>query len=247
MKNKNLFIIIQARMTSTRLPKKVMLPLCDKKVLEIVIDRLNKYKKNIIIATTDDSSSKPISDLCESLDIKYYKGSTGNVLERYYLSADKYNAKDDDIIVRITSDCPLIDQSLMEKVINMFIDGNFDYVSNRINRTIPVGLDVEVFSFAVLKESYINAKEEFEKEHVTPYIYLTNKDKYKIGSCEEKEDNSKYRLTLDEELDYKAIKEVYSKFENKIDFSYEELILMLKDNNYIYEINSQVYQKSAKE
>lgn len=247
MKNRNLFIIIQARMTSTRLPKKVMLPLCKKSVLEIVMDRLGKYKKNIIIATTDDSSSEPISDLCENLDIKYFKGSTNNVLERYYLSAKKYDAKDEDIIVRITSDCPLIDQSLMEKAIDMFVQGNYDYVSNRINRTIPIGLDVEVFSFAVLKESYNNANEDFEKEHVTPYIYLSNKDKYKIGSCEEQDDNSKYRLTLDEDSDYKAIKEVYSKFGNKIEFSYEELISMLKDNEYIYEINNHVYQKNAKD
>lgn len=234
-------------MTSSRLPKKVMLPLCGKSVLEIVMDRLEKYKKNIIIATTDDSSSDPISTLCEDLDIKYFKGSTNNVLERYYLAAKKYDAKDEDIIVRITSDCPLIDQTLMEKAIDMFVQGNFDYVSNRINRTIPVGLDIEVFSFALLKESFNNAIENFEKEHVTPYIYLTNKNKYKIGSCEENEDNSKYRLTLDEDLDYKAIKEVYAKFGNKIDFSYKELISILKDNTYIYEINNQVYQKSAKD
>ena len=164
----------------------------------------------------------------KTLEIKYFTGSTNNVLERYYLSAKKYDAKDKDIIVRITSDCPLIDQSLMEKAIDMFVQGNYDYVSNRINRTIPIGLDVEVFSFAVLKESYNNANEDFEKEHVTPYIYLTNKNKYKIGSCEEKEDNSKYRLTLDEDLDYKAIKKVYSKFGNKINFSYERINFNVK-------------------
>lgn len=243
----NIYIIIQARMTSTRLPKKVMLPLCETTVLEVVINRLDKYKNSIIIATTDDESSKPISDLCEKLNIKYFKGSTSNVLERYYLAAKKFALKEDDIIVRITSDCPLIDQDIMGKSIQMYIDGNYDYVSNRLNRTIPIGLDVEVFNFSLLQESYKNAKEKFEQEHVTPYIYLTNKMKYNLGSCEEKEDNSKYRLTLDEEADYTAIKEVYKKFDNKLDFTYEELISMLKNNEYIYEINKDIYQKSAKE
>lgn len=241
----NIFIIIQARMTSTRLSKKVLLPLCGKAVLEVVIDRLTKYKDNIIIATTDDGSEKPIVELCRNLHVKYFQGTINNVLKRYYESAKKHGAKNNDIIVRVTSDCPLIDATMMEKVIDMYKTGSYDYVSNRMKRTVPVGLDVEVFNFKLLEYVYYNASEEFEKEHVTPYIYLSNKDKYKLGSCEEKEDNSDYRLTLDEEKDYLAIKEVYKKFNNSLNFNYEELIAMLKENDYIRQINLSVQQKEA--
>ena len=244
--NYNLHIIIQARMSSSRLPGKVLLPLCGKTVLEVIIDRLQKYKKNIIIATTNDGSELPIIEICERENIKYYLGSTNNVLERYYLGAQKFNANDKDIIIRVTSDCPLIDIGLLENCIKMYSSKKYDYVSNRINRTIPVGLDVEVFSFKLLKFMYENAEEDFEKEHVTPYVYLSKKNNYKLGSCEEYPDNSKYRLTLDEYDDYKAIKEVYKKFDNKVDFSYDELISLLKNNQYIFDINKSVCQKILK-
>ncbi len=244
MKN-NLFIIIQARTTSTRLPKKVMLPLCGKTVLEVVIDRLAKYKENIIIATTNNGSEDEIINLCKRLKIRYYQGSTQNVLQRYYESAKKYNANPEDIIVRVTSDCPLIDCGILDKTVNMYRNGKYDYVSNRINRTVPIGLDVEVFNFKLLETSNNMANMDYEKEHVTPYIYITRKDTYKIGSYEEDKDNSKYRLTLDEEDDYLAIKEVYRKFNNRIDFNYNELIYMLKSNPYIYEINHNVTQKQV--
>jgi spore coat polysaccharide biosynthesis protein SpsF len=239
----NLHIIIQARMTSTRLPGKVLLPLCEKTVLEVLIERLKKYKKNIIIATTNDGSEEPILEICRKENINYFKGSTNNVLKRYYFAAKKFNAKRTDLIVRITSDCPLIDVELLDKCINMINNKDFDYVSNRLNRTVPVGLDVEVFTFKILEYTYLNAKEDFEKEHVTTYMYITKKDKFKLGSCEEIDDNSKYRLTLDEFADYKAIKEVYINFDNKINFNYEKLINFLKNNPYIFDINSSVSQK----
>jgi len=238
----NLYIIIQARMTSTRLPGKVLLPLCGKTVLEVVIDRLDKYKKNIIIATTDDGTEAPIVEICKRENIKYYQGSTNNVLERYYLGAKKFNAQEKDTIVRITSDCPLIDVDLLDNCLKMYNSQKYDYVSNRLNRTIPIGLDVEVFSFKLLEHMNKNAKEDFEKEHVTTYIYISNIDNYHLGSCEELDNNSKFRLTLDEFEDYKAIKEIYRKFDNKINFNYDELIRLLKNNQYIFDINSFVYQ-----
>lgn len=241
--NCNIFVIIQARMTSSRLPKKVLLPLCGSTVLEVVINRLKHYKRNVIVATTNDGTEEPIVALCKRNNIKYFQGSTNNVLERYYFSAKNYNAKENDIIVRVTSDCPLIDSGLIDKCINMFHLGHYDYVSNRINRTIPLGLDVEVFNFKLLKYTYENATEDFEKEHVTPYIYLTKNEYFNIGSCEEEVDNSQYRLTLDELSDYKAIMEVYKKLKNKIDFNYEELLEVLEQNSYIKEINCFVSQK----
>lgn len=242
MTNSNLYIIIQARMTSTRLPGKVLLPLLDKTVLEVIIDRLYEFKENIIIATTDDGTEKPIVNLCKKINLKYFKGSVNNVLDRYYRSAKYYGVNKKDIIVRITSDCPLIDLNIMRNVIELYYEGDYDYVSNRINRTIPIGLDVEVFNFEILEDTFNNASSDFEKEHVTPYIYNRKDKKFKIGAYQDKVDNSKYRLTLDEEDDYIAIKEIYTKFQNT-SFSYEELIEILEKNSYIYEINKNVIQK----
>jgi spore coat polysaccharide biosynthesis protein SpsF len=242
MDNK-LFIIIQARMTSTRLPKKVMLPLCGKSVLEIMLDRLGRLKNNIIIATTNDGSEEAIIELCKQLNIKFYQGSTDDVLSRYYYAASRYGAKDNDIIVRLTSDCPLIDKKIVYNTIEYYKNNDFDYVSNRLERKVPLGLDTEVFNFKLLRESYINAKEKFEKEHVTPYIYLTNKRNYSLGNYAPLIDGSMYRLTLDEVDDYNLIKAVYKEFDCSIEFSYEELIQLMQSKPYLYKINQNVQQK----
>lgn len=238
-----LYIIIQARMTSTRLPKKVLLPLCDKTVLEIMINRLKDFKDNIIIATTNDGSQKPIVELCKKLKLKYYEGDTQNVLSRYYEAALKYKLCDEDIIVRCTSDCPLIDYDVTKNTIEFFNKQKVDYVSSGSHCGFPRGMDTEVFRFKLLKEAFFNADTEYEKEHVTPYIYVTKKNQLNIKYYENKEDDSKYRLTLDEEDDYKTIIEVYRKFDNSLDFSYEQLISILKENEYIHQLNAHVEQK----
>lgn len=242
---KKIFIIIQARMTSTRLAGKVLLPLCEKTVLEVMLKRLKKFKNNITIATTDDGSEMPITQLCEKNNIEYFMGDASNVLDRYYRCAKYFDAKSGDIIVRLTSDCPLIDGEVVEKIIDYYKKNSFDYVSNVIKRTFPRGFDCEVFSFDALKKAYKNAASDFEKEHVTTYIHTTHKDEFKIGSYEDSEDNSKYRLTLDEKEDYEAIKEVYSKFGCKTNFDYKELLAVLKANEYIFDINSHIEQKKS--
>ncbi len=241
----DLFVIIQARMTSTRLPGKVMLPLCGKTVLEVMLDRLDRFAKNIIIATTDDGSEKPIIELCEKKRLRFFRGDTNNVLDRYYKTAAFFGAKEGDTIVRLTSDCPLIDQEILQKMLDEFKKSECDYLSNTITRTFPRGLDIEIFSFEALKRAYENAKTEFEKEHVTTYIHTTHKDEFMICQYKDKEDNSKYRLTLDEDADYEAIKEIYKLLKCKRDFSYEELIDILEKNLYLYEINKDVEQKKV--
>jgi len=234
-----LYIIIQARMTSTRLPGKVLLPLCGKTVLEVMLDRLQSFKDDIIIATTNDGSEKPIVDLCKKLGVKYYRGDTDNVLERYHDSAVAFGAKVGDTIVRLTSDCPLIDGQLVKEIISFYHDNSFEYVSNCVHRTYPRGLDVEVFSFQSLKDAMQNATENSEKEHVTPYI----KEHVKVGDFVDCHDHSKYRLTLDEEDDYCAIQEIYKKLDYDVDFSYTKLIDLLEKNPYVYEINAHIEQK----
>ena len=241
----DLFVIIQARMTSTRLPGKVMLPLCSKTVLEVMLDRLDKFVKNIIIATTDDGSEKPIIELCEKKRLRFFRGDTNNVLDRYYKTAAFFGAKEGDTIVRLTSDCPLIDQEILQKMLDEFKKSECDYLSNTIERTFPRGLDIEIFSFETLKKAYENAKTKFEKEHVTTYIHTTHKEEFMICQYKNKDNNSKYRLTLDEEADYEAIKEIYKLLECKTSFSYEELLEVLKKNPKVYEINSHIAQKKV--
>lgn len=237
----NIFIIIQARMTSTRLQAKVMLPLCSKTVLEVMIDRLEPFKDKIIIATTNDGTQKPIVDICKKENIKYYEGDTQNVLSRYYDAAVKFGAQDADIIVRCTSDCPIIDKDIVKNTIDFFISSKADYTSSS---GFPRGMDTEVFRFSHLKDAYENATSDYEKEHVTPYIHKTNKNRLKTTAFKNKNDDSRYRLTLDEEDDYKAIKEIYRLFTCKTDFTYKELIHKLHENSYIYEINCNVEQKN---
>lgn len=235
----NLMIIIQARMTSTRLPAKVMLPLCGKTVLEIMLDRLAPFHKNIIIATTDDGSQTPIVQLCKTLHVKHFEGDTDDVLSRYYHSAIKFDADDATIIVRCTSDCPLIDADIIKETIEFYKNSDAEYVCACQNSGFPRGMDSEVFSFKQLKEAYQNASTPYQKEHVTPYI----KENVKCASYKNTQDHSKYRLTLDEADDYKAITELYAKLGYKTDFSYEKLIQILEENPTIYEINKHVEQK----
>ena len=232
-------IIIQARMTSTRLPAKVMLPLCGKTVLEVMLDRLKAFKENIIIATTDDGSQAPIVDLCKALHVSYFEGDTDDVLARYYHSAVKFGAEDETIIIRCTSDCPLIDAQIVKSTIEFYQNSDADYVCACQDSGFARGMDTEVFSFKHLREAYFNAITEHHKEHVTPYI----KENVKCAAYKNSHDHSKYRLTLDEIDDYKAITELYKKLDCRTDFSYQELIDTLEKNPTIYEINKHVEQK----
>ena len=232
-------IIIQARMTSTRLSAKVMLPLCGKTVLEVMLERLDEFKDNIIIATTDDGSQTPIVELCKRLHVGFFEGDTDDVLARYYHSAVKFGADDETIIIRCTSDCPLIDPEIIKNTIDFFKNSDAEYVCACQESGFPRGLDAEVFSFKHLKEAYFNAITEHHKEHVTPYI----KENVTCAAYKNSQDHSKYRLTLDEKDDYTAIEELYKKLGCKTDFSYEKLIETLENNPYIYEMNKHVEQK----
>lgn len=243
MVKRGLFIIIQARMTSTRLPKKVMLPLCDTTVLGVMIKRLQAFKKDIVIATTNDGSEEPIVNFCQEEGLKYHRGDTDDVLSRYYEAGIKYGAEDEDVIVRLTSDCPLIDADIVKQCIDAFMQKEVDYLSNLSPRTYPRGLDCEVFSFAALQKAFFSAKQPHEREHVTPFIHATHKEEFALESIKDKEDNSAYRLTLDEEDDYKAIKEVYKLLDCQTDFSYQKLLEVLQQNPYIQQINKDVAQK----
>ncbi|PHI36937.1 polysaccharide biosynthesis protein [Pseudoalteromonas sp. GCY] len=236
-------IIIQARMTSTRLPGKVMLPLCGKSVLQVMLERLEKWHDNIIIATTDDGSEAPIVDLCKSLDIAYFQGSTEDVLGRYYLAATKFGAKEDTAIVRLTSDCPLIDCDLVSEAIGTYLNHDFDAVSLGPHSGFPRGLDTAVFSYKLLQTTHEKATSTPDREHVT--LGMSKFSSYSNYVISAMEDLSHYRLTLDEQDDYTAIKAIYEKMHGQIIFSFAELLLTLKKFPHLADINKHVEQKTV--
>lgn len=239
----NVQVIIQARMTSTRLPGKVMLPLCGKPVLQVMLERLAPLQANIIVATTDDGTEAPIIDLCKSLNIRYFRGSTEDVLGRYYQAAVHFGANSNTAIVRLTSDCPLIDYELVSKTISTFQTNLYDLVSLGPHSGFPRGLDSCVFAFKLLENAHLKATTQPDREHVT--LGFAKFSSFTSHSISAHEDNGHYRLTLDEQDDYKAIKAIYEKMQNKLNFDYPTLMQLLKNNPYLADINKHVEQKTV--
>lgn len=234
-------IIIQARMWSTRLPWKVMLTLAWKPVLWHDIERCKKCKNvsDIIIATTTNSEDDIIERWCIKNNVKYYRWSSNNVLERYYETAKKFKS---DNIIRITSDCPLIDSSIIDSLVNNFDYKNYDYKSICFDRVFPRWLDCELFTFKALEKANSNATKDHEKEHVTPYIINNLKtDSHLV----DKKFFWDARLTLDTLKDYEILNYLYDKFykEWKI-IDIVEIISFLETHKKIKNINKDIKQKT---
>jgi len=237
------YIIIQARMTSTRLPGKVMLPLCGVTVLEMMFKRLAPFHDQLIVATTNDGSEAPIVELCNELGIRSYRGDTDHVLSRYYECAVHFGAKQGDTIVRLTSDCPVIDPDIIAECIDTYETSGADYCSNTMSRSYPRGMDCEVFSFIALDKAYREAETPFETEHVTTFIHTTQKEMFVHAEVKDSEDNSRFRLTVDEPDDYAMVERLYKLLGCRSDFSYSELIDTLKTHPEVAELNAHVEQK----
>lgn len=239
--------IIQARMGSSRLAGKVMKDLYGKSVLNHVIDRVKNSKliDEIIIATTTSENDLVIVKEAEKLNVKTFRGSEDDVLSRYYFAAKE---NDLDIIVRITSDCPVIDWEIIDQVIDCYKCGDFEIVTNAgidvKHRTFPRGLDLEVFSFETLKNTYEAAKEKYHREHVSPYIYETSN---KVHTYKNNVDYSMYRWTLDTEDDWKLIQQLYNGlYREKHDFLLNDMVKYIEMNPEITKLNSHVEQKKIK-
>jgi spore coat polysaccharide biosynthesis protein SpsF len=237
-----LFIIIQARMTSTRLPKKVMLPLCDTTVLDVMIKRLHTFHAHLVIATTDDGTEAPIVAYAKQEGIRCFRGSVENVLARYYHSAVAFGAKNGDTIVRLTSDCPLIDPNLIEEAVQEFWESESDYVYVDIRQAYPRGFDAEVFRFEALEEAYNYATSPFEQEHVTPYI--KTKEGLKKAAVSATESHAHLRLTLDTPEDYALITAVYRHFDCDIHVPSQAVLHYLDQHPDVAEVNQTIQQKT---
>lgn len=240
-------VIIQARVGSTRLPGKVLMEIKGKKVLEHVVERvkLAKLVDTVIIATTTSENDDKLADLAISNNWLLHRGSEDDVLSRYYEAAQKYHL---DVIVRITSDCPLIDPNVINDMIDFYINHDYQMISNAgadlSKRTFPRGLDVEIFSIDALRNAYLNAKEQYQREHVTPFIYENyNEVFYYLNDL----DYSKYRWTLDTEEDWKLINKIYQYLYNgEHSFFLRDIIKLMNEKPELVEINANVEQKKLK-
>jgi glutamate-1-semialdehyde 2,1-aminomutase len=229
--NKNISVIIQARFGSTRFPGKILSKIKDKTLLEILIKRLLLSKKisNIFVACTKNKKDDQIIKICNKLKIKTFRGSERNVLSRYYNTANLNNVQN---IVRITSDCPLIDPIILDKFIDKFFSENFDYLSNIIEPTYPDGMDIEIFKFKVLKERYLKKISKLEQEHVT--IGIKKIRKYKKFNFKLLKDYSKLRLTIDTKEDFIFLKKLLKKFNNNFKISFSEIIQFYEKNKFFF-------------
>lgn len=236
--------IIQARMTSARLPGKVLTNIEGKPMVWHVVNRL-KYSKNlneIILAIPDTRKNDILEKFAEDNKIKYFRGSEKDVLYRYYEAAKKFKC---DVTVRITSDCLLIDPRIVDMVIEKHLNSGADYTSNIFKRTFPRGLDTEVFNFEVLEEAYKEAKEPYQREHVTPYI-RENPKSFCLVSVENAEDFSYMRWTVDEIKDLEFVREVYKRLYKKGEiFLMKDIVAFLKQHPELMEINKDVKQKEV--
>jgi spore coat polysaccharide biosynthesis protein SpsF len=237
-------IIIEARCASTRLPNKILLKLEKKTILEFLIDRIKNFsiKKNfsIIIATTKGQEDKTLINIAKKKKIGFYQGSKDNVLCRVIEAAKKYDITN---IVRITSDCPLIDLNIVDQVVQIFKNNNVDFVSNAHIRSYPDGMDVEVVTLRALEKNYKLSKNNPELlEHITLGI-KKNKKKFKIINLIASENYffPNLGLTLDEWKDYKLIKKIVAHFKyKKNEMDCKNIIAFLNKNKNLKKINSKV-------
>lgn len=230
--------IIQARVGSSRLPNKVMLELGGMSVLEQVVYRVRKstFIDEVLVATTIQPQDLAIVRLCSEQGIRVFCGSEDDVLDRYYQAAKLIQP---DHVIRITADCPLIDPEIIDRVIQVHLDGGYDYTSNVITESFPDGEDVEIMRFEVLKSAWTEANMASQREHVTQYII--HNDKYKKYNVTNEVDLSDKRWTLDNEEDYELIKEIYQRLSvNHQIFGIKEILSMLDENPELEQINRRI-------
>ncbi|MEP0806401.1 MAG: glycosyltransferase family protein [Chloroflexota bacterium] len=260
----NVIAIIQGRMSSSRLPGKILADIAGQPMLQRVFIRTSRSASvsQTLFATTTDPSDDPVAEYCGFSGIPFTRGSLFDVLDRYYQTAKQAQA---DVVVRITADCPVIDPALIDDVVNTLLEGDYDFVCNRLpppwQRTYPIGLDVEACRFTALERAWKEAKEPHQREHVMPYFYegvelsIVNRQRsegvsprgFKVALLNHPTDFGEYRWTVDTAEDLEFIRQVYARFDGRDDFSWKDVLNLVHENPELMKINAGVQHKTLKD
>jgi spore coat polysaccharide biosynthesis protein SpsF len=239
--------IIQARTGSTRLPGKVLQDLDGKTVLERVINRVKQFTMidDLIVATSDHPSDDPIVDESTRARVDTFRGSEADVLDRFVGAAEYANA---DICVRLTADCPLLDPGVSDSIISLFLEADraVDYASNKIPQSFPRGLDTEVFSRDALDRTAKHARQQYERVHVTAYMYR-HPEIFNLLSVTSDVDRADWRWTVDTAEDLEFVRQIYRRLDGVENFSWLDVVAILEDEPELMWINSHVRQKEIEQ
>jgi len=251
-------------MSSSRLPGKILAEIAGQPMLQRVFTRTSRAATvtETIFATTTDPSDDPVAEYCDFSGIPFTRGSLYDVLDRYYQTAKQAKA---DFVVRVTADCPVIDPALIDDVVNALLEGEYDFVCNRLpppwQRTYPIGLDVEACTFKVLEHAWREAQEPQHREHAMPYFYegvaLSRQGRtletglsprgYNIALLHHPTDFGDYRWTVDTPEDLEFMRQVYSRFDGRDDFSWKDVLDLVHKEPQLMQINAAVKHKTLKD
>ena len=229
--------ILQARMSSTRLPGKVLRPIMGRPMLALQIERIRRsaHIETLLVATSTEPSDAPIAELCAKENILCHRGSLNDVLDRFYTGAKQYKPAH---VVRLTGDCPLVDPVIIDTVIDYHLEHGCDYTSNCRPPTYPDGLDAEIFRYSVLETAWKEAKETYQREHVTPFIWQ-QPDRFKLGNVTNKKDLSDLRWTVDRAEDFVVVTEIYtSLYPKQPAFGFMEILTFVHSHPEIQKLNA---------
>jgi len=243
-KNRKIIATIEARMTSSRLPGKVLLPSLNKPMLQLMVERLEnlKHVDDIVIATTVNKIDDPIVELAETLGIKYFRGSEEDVLARVLGAAHENGA---DVIVELTGDCPLMDPALIDQVIELYFEKDCDYATNCLIPSFPLGMDLEVFSTELLELADREGNTIEDREHVS-WFFVRNPERFTLVNLTAPDDLTwpELRLTLDEQADFELIDSVFSHFSTEYqNCSCGEIIDYIRKTPQLLGLNKNVVQR----
>jgi spore coat polysaccharide biosynthesis protein SpsF len=256
--------IIQGRMSSSRLPGKILADIGRQPMLQRVYLRTSRSAtvSETIFATTTDVSDDPVAEYCDFSGVPFTRGSLYDVLDRYYQTAKQAKA---DIVVRVTADCPVIDPVLIDDVVHTLLDGGYDFTCNRLpppwHRTYPIGLDVEACTFRVLEQAWKDANEPQHREHAMPYFYEgvqlsaisrqlsegISPRGFRVALRNHTTDFGDYRWTVDTAQDLEFIRQVYARFDGRDDFSWEQVLDLVHREPGLMKINAGVHHKTLKD
>lgn len=238
--------IVQGRMSSSRLPGKVLQDIGGQPMLARVVTRVRRAQTidQVLVATTTDISDDPIAEFCQQRGFPCFRGNLFDVLDRYYQAAKLIQAN---TVVRITADCPVIAPEEIDRTVNAFLNADVDFAANRLPppfvRTTPIGMDTEVCSFASLEKAWKNASAKYEREHVMPYLY-DQPGRFRTLLVDLEPSYGHLRWTVDNPEDLKLIREIFKTFNNEDGFTLAELLYQNEKHPEWQEITSTVKHKS---